>query len=89
MVSETLERLLRLSEGQNSKLVSALNRPLRDSDAFPVLQLKLEEGPKNSITNAQGLLSVRIEAASNAQARENSTRAAGKALDRLRCRLAV
>ncbi|KAF7974220.1 hypothetical protein HWV62_13201 [Athelia sp. TMB] len=66
MVNETLERLLRLSEGQN------------------ILQLKLEEGPKNSISNAQGLLSVRIEAASNAQARENNTRAAGKALDRLR-----
>ncbi|KAF7979693.1 hypothetical protein HWV62_41709 [Athelia sp. TMB] len=49
-----------------------------------VTQLQLEHGSKKARSDAQGLLSVRIEVATSTQARDNNARAAEQALGRLR-----
>lgn len=48
-----------------------------------VAQLKLEHGPKPAPSDAEGSLSVCIEAVTIAQALENNRRAGGKAVERL------
>ena len=56
---------------------------VRSLKVLVVPQLKLEHGREKAWSNAQGLLSVQIEAVTSAQARENNALAALKALERL------
>ncbi|KAF7985609.1 hypothetical protein HWV62_3921 [Athelia sp. TMB] len=54
-----------------------------DLKVLVATQLKLEHGPKPAPSDAEGTLSVRIEAVTVAQALENNRRAGGKAMERL------
>ena len=81
-INKTVGQLLRLSEQQHGESISLL-KVCRGLMTFTVTQLQLEHGSKKARSDAQGLLSACIEAATSTQARDNNAHTAEKALERL------